>query len=464
MSWREVAALLGKLLLLFCLALLPSIVMAIHYREWGAFVALCETAAIGGACGLVPLLLGRKATGNDLFRRETLLVVAASWIIAAAIGALAFQLSGMSPSFTDEFFGSMSGIATTGSTILTDIEAPPKSLLFWRQTLHFVGALGIVVLFVAILGGQGGGSSGKSLSRAEVPGLFKEADRPRIRDSALGVAKVYLGLNIVLAVLLVAAGMPLLDAIANAMATIATGGISPNGKSSYGYGNPAAEWIIIVFMLLAGTNFALHLGLLRGKVLCHKDMEFLGYLGVTVGGALVAALLMWSFGVGAPADPAEIPYVSDAGGFNIRDTLFMVFSIGTSTGFGSVDYDGWPEGVKLFLLLLMVSGVCAGSTSGGLRLIRWMVVSRYLPQLVGRQARPREVRQLKLGKRPITPEQVDEIVLVDLPPQDLLQRLREGKVYVGAQATLAREGEQRTVTLHRLNRRLAAVRGVQPII
>ncbi len=407
MNWREITSILGRLVLFFCIAFVPTMALALVYAEWGALAALGKSLLIGLLVSGVMIRAGKGAS-YDLFRREILLVVAMAWLIVAAIGALPFVFSGMTGTFTDAYFESMSGLTTTGSTILTDIESNPLSLLFWRAMLHFVGGLGIVVLFVAVFS-QLSGKSSKALFRAEVPGPFEESSTPRIRDTALSVTKIYLLFNIAEALLLWMAGMPLFEAVCHAMATIATGGFSPKNASIYAYHSPAIEWIIIVFMFLAGTNFSLHLAMLKRKFLYFRDPEFMGYLVVTVGGAIVAAAAIWLAGVKNPEQNGVIPYVTQPGGFNVRDTLFMVFSIGTSTGFGTVDYDGWPAGIRLFLLLLMISGACAGSTSGGLKMVRWIVIVRFLPFLVQSKASPREVRRLKLAGKPVSHEQIHEI-------------------------------------------------------
>jgi trk system potassium uptake protein TrkH len=338
-------------------------------------------------------------------------IVGTSWLLAAAIGALPYLLGGMTPgSACDAYFESMSGLTTTGSTILTDIEGQTRALLFWRAMTHFIGGLGIVVLFVVVLPEIGVG--GKALFKREVPGPFDESTTPRIRDTAITLFKLYLAFNVAEAVMLMLAGMSVFDATCHALATIATGGFSTRNQSVYSFHNPAAEWIIIVFMFLSGTNFALHLEALKGKFSAYwRDPEFRLYAAVTAGGATLAAILIYFSNVTNPVDPLATPYVNNPGGFNLRDTLFMFFAVGTSTGFGTVDYEGWPPVLRLAMLFLMVTGACAGSTSGGLKLVRVLTLARVVIHKVRVEVRPNLVRCLRIGGKVIPAHAVESVLV-----------------------------------------------------
>ncbi|MEQ8822209.1 MAG: TrkH family potassium uptake protein [Sumerlaeia bacterium] len=400
MNYRLISKYLGLLLGVFSLSIFVALPFAIYFKEWHALVAIIEAIAAGMIVSVGFWAYGRGTKGEP-YRRETLAIVGLAWMMAAGIGALPMLFSGITDgSFTDAYFESMSGLTTTGSTILQTIEDKPKSILLWRSFLHFLGGLGIVVLFVAVLPLLGVG--GRSLFKTEVPGPSAEGMTPRIKDTAISLWKLYIGLNALETVLLMWAGMGFYDAINHAMATMATGGFSTKNASILAFYSPMVEWIIILFMYIAGTNFALLLRALKGKFEYHKDPEFLTYSGIILFSSVFIAMALYLSGVpNVEGSPAA---VSDPASINLRDAFFIVIALQTTTGFGTVDFQQWPEGVRILLLILMFFGGCSGSTGGGLKVIRWIILAKVAAHQIASEVSPRRVRALKLGDRVIGQE------------------------------------------------------------
>ncbi|MBX3728299.1 MAG: TrkH family potassium uptake protein [Candidatus Sumerlaeia bacterium] len=408
MNYPLVAKFLGLLLGLFSVAMLTALPFAFHFEEWRAFVALLEAVGCGMVVAVAFYLIGRRATG-EMYRREALAVVGLSWFLAAMIGALPFHFGHLFDSFAACVFESMSGLTTTGASVLTDIEGSPKALLFWRSALHFIGGLGIVVLFVAVLPLVGVG--GRALFKQEVSGPSPEGLTPRIKDTAILLLKFYVGINALLFVCLLLAGMSFFDAINHAMATIATGGYSTRNASLYSFANVRIEWVIILFMFLASTNFRLHLDALRGKFNYWKNAEFRAYTFIVVScGLFVTALLMASgTGIGVDLPPGALPAVTEPGGFHLHDVMFSNLSVQSTTGFGTVDFNQWPDAARILLMFLMIVGGCAGSTSGGMKVIRWVILFKVAAHELSRAVAPRRVRVLKIDGQPIPDDTIRQV-------------------------------------------------------
>ncbi len=343
-----------------------------------------ESMLVGGVISGTLYMLGRNAKG-DAFRREVLATVGLSWLLASGIGGLPFYLSQSVPDFASAYFECASGLTTTGSSVFQTIEDKPRAILFWRSFTHFIGGLGIVVLFVALLPALGVG--GRALFKEEATGPVTEGLTPRIKDTAVQLVKLYVGLNVIQMVLLFLFGMNLFDAANHAMATIATGGYSTRNSSIYYYQSPLIEWTIVVFMFLAGTNFNLHLEALKGKFHYFRNTEFKAYTGIVICSAFFIALILWLSG---ESD------VSHANGVNIRDGFFTAVTIQTTTGFGTVNFDSWPEVLRYLIVILMFVGGCAGSTGGGLKVVRIVILFKLLAAEIATSVSPRSVRLLKL--------------------------------------------------------------------
>ncbi len=313
--------------------------------------------AAGALAFLLALYLGRKKGRPSLSPRTGYLFVVLAWVLSAALGALPFMTSGAIPNPFDAYFESMSGFTTTGASILTDIEALPRSLLLWRATTHWLGGMGIVVLTVAVFPLLGIG--GRALMEAEAPGPQVDKFTPRLSDTAKLLWLIYLGLTAAETVLLMLGGMDFVDALCHAFATMATGGFSTRNASVGAYLSPYIEWVITVFMLLAGMNFALHFKFLRGNFRSlFSDTEFKTYVCIFLAATVGISLSLAASGAYA------------GGADRARYAAFQAASILTTTGFATADYLFWPALAQALLFALMFVGGCAGSTGGGLKVGR----------------------------------------------------------------------------------------------
>ncbi|MDH3545072.1 MAG: TrkH family potassium uptake protein, partial [Desulfuromonadales bacterium] len=333
---------------------------------------------------------------KDLSVREGFAIVTFGWTFFALFGALPFVFSGAIPSYLNAFFETMSGFTTTGSTILTDIEAMPPSLLLWRSLTQWLGGMGIIVLSLAILPMLGVG--GMQLFKAEVPGPTTDRLKPRIQDTAKLLWGVYVLLTCIETLLLMAGGMSFFDGLNHAFTTMATGGFSTRNASVAAYNSVYIDWIITIFMFLAGVNFSLHYLALRGKIGDFiRNEEFLFYSSlVIVGTALITMLNMGG----------TYPGFLD----NLRYSAFQVVSIITTTGFGTADYELWPVLCQYLLVFFMFIGGCAGSTGGGMKVARILLLFKHAQVQVYRLIHPRAVRLVKLGDRPVDKDVMQSIL------------------------------------------------------
>ena len=411
--------LLAKLLSTVCLLIAATMAFSLPWAfpasgfEKGGFFGLIGSIVVTLAVALAMRHYGQNAK-VQLFRKEAMAVVGLSWVLATILGAMPYIFSGTQRSATekmnvaDALFESQSGFSTTGATVITDLETPelvPRCILFWRSSTHFLGGLGIIVLFVVVLGQ---GSAGKALMRAEMPGPTKEGALERMQHTAWLFAGIYCGLNLLLTVIFLFENMSLFDAICHAFGTMATGGFSTYNLSLGHfatrpelYNGPLIEYTVIVFMILAGTNFALLYFLMIGQPKkLFADVEWRIYMAVILG---VTALIV---ATGVPTG------TFDGVMSGIRYGLFQVVSIVTTTGFGTHDFDGWNSVGRGVLFLLMFVGGCAGSTGGGMKVIRHILFLKILRLEVEQAFHPTVVRPLRLGGQPIEAQELRKNILV----------------------------------------------------
>jgi len=336
----------------------------------------------------VLFMAGKNADYNDIGVKDGFLVVSLSWIFASLIGALPFYISGTIPTFAGAFFESASGFTTTGASVLSDIEAVPRGILFWRSLTHWLGGMGIIVLSLAILPFLGVG--GMELFKAEVPGPIPEKITPRIQQTALYLWGVYAFLTVAETVLLLLGGMNLFESLTHTFGTVATGGFSPLNRSVGQYGSAYFDWVITVFMFLSGINFVLHYRLLRGHFRpLARDDEFRTYLWIVLFCiAVISADLLFR---------GNYDSIAEA----LRYSAFQVVSIITTTGFATADFELWPSFTQLILLLLMFAGACAGSTGGGMKILRLLILSRHTRAELKRVLHPHAVISVKVGGKVI---------------------------------------------------------------
>ena len=319
--------------------------------------------------------------------REGVGVTGFSWIIASMLGALPYWLSG-DASYTDAFFETMSGFTTTGATIFSEIEILPRGILLWRSLTHWMGGMGIIVLSLAVLPFLG--VSGMEMYKAEVPGISAEKITPRLHKTAMRLWGVYVALTLLETILLILGGMNLFDAFAHSCSTIATGGFSTKNNSIAYYTSPYIQWVIIIFMFASGVNFSLYFLVFQKKFRdFFKDEEFRAYISIVIFAALAMSTALYMAGM--------FRGVEDT----LRRTLFHVVSVMTTTGFIVEDYNLWPEFTKFMFVFLMFVGASGGSTGGGCKVSRCLILGRKLKAEIARLLHPRAVITARLNDAPI---------------------------------------------------------------
>jgi len=383
---------LSGLLFILSGSFLFPLLFSIFFRDGFHFLFAFQMVGMLGLGLLLKRLCPKPA---ELSVREGFLTVALTWVVSSLLGALPFMISGTIPSFTDAFFETMSGYTTTGASILTDIEALPRSLLVWRSTTHWLGGMGVIALAVAIFPALGVGAS--HLFKAEAPGPIKEKISPRISETAKLLWIVYLLFSVVETLLLVLGGLDLFESLCTTFGTMATGGFSPRNASIAAYNSPYIDYVVIVFMFLAGANFNLHYWALRGKITAYRDSEFRFYTSVTLLATGIIVFARWVAGT----------LWSES---MIRSSLFQTVSIVTTTGFITDDYEKWPLVTQIILLLLMFIGGCTSSTGGAIKNVRVYVLFKYLSSELKKVFHPHGVFPVKIRDRSLTDSTVSNIV------------------------------------------------------
>ena len=376
-----VVNILGFLLMFLGGAMLLPLPFSFYYDS-GDHLALIISAVVTFAVGFTSFRLSKFE--GDLRPKEGFAVVTFSWVAFSLFGSLPFMISGAIPSFTDAFFETMSGFSTTGATILTEIESLPQGMLFWRSLTHWIGGMGIIVLSLAILPFLGVG--GMQLFKAEVPGPVADKLTPRITQTAKILWGVYVALTVLETALLMLGGMTLFDALCHAFGTLATGGYSTKNASVGAYGSAYIDYVIIIFMFIAGTNFSLHYRFLKGDFKVYLRSEEFRFYAVIIAMATLFIGFDTFFQSGTPFLKS------------FRDTLFQVVSIITTTGYGTADYESWSAGSQFILFALMFVGGCAGSTGGGMKVIRIYVLTKFIFAEIVRALHPHAVVPVRIGR------------------------------------------------------------------
>ena len=393
MKIKTVAAVLSVICLVVSFAMLPCVCIAYFDGTSDAkSFGLSVLAGIG-----VSLLLrgfsGKKSlSGLSMGIREGVGVTGFSWLIASAIGALPYCIHGIC-SYTDAFFEAVSGFTTTGATIMTDIESLPRGILLWRSLTHWMGGMGIIVLSLAVLPFLG--VTGMEMYKAEVPGLTAEKVTPRLHQTAIYLWGLYVSMTLAESVFLMFGGMSLFDAFCHSCSTLATGGFSTRNNSIAGF-SPYIQWVIIIFMFASGVNFSLYFLLPSKKFrefVC--DEEFIGYTGITIFSALAMSIALYAAGM--------FRGIEDT----LRRTLFNVVTVMTTTGFVIEDYNIWPEFTRFLFVMLMFIGASGGSTGGGCKVSRFIILGRQLKAETWRLLHPRAVITARFNGEPIARSTMD---------------------------------------------------------
>ncbi len=411
LNMKAVASTLGALLFFMGLSLLAPMGVGLLYRDptwWSFGAASLLSVALGGAAWYG--FGGYHRHEQDLRIREGFAIVSLSWFVLSLVGALPFVFGGVLHSYTDAFFETMSGFTTTGATILGGIFTPaiedvPHAYLFWRSLTHWLGGMGIIVLTLAIMPVLG--VAGMQLFKAEVPGPSADKLTPRVRETAKRLWILYVGLTAA-EVLLLLPAMSLFEAVNHAFATMATGGFSTRNGSVADFDSMYVDWVITIFMFAAGMNFALHYRLLHARgVAVARDTELRVYIGI----ALVATVLI-TVGIWAPAMailPRSETFVENFAGYGsvlqaLRYGAFQAVSIITTTGFGTADYEIWsPVAVGTLFLLFFVGGM-AGSTGGGIKVIRHVLILKNSYKELRQLVHPQAIMPVRLAGRVVPPE------------------------------------------------------------
>ncbi|NLY88362.1 MAG: TrkH family potassium uptake protein [Firmicutes bacterium] len=379
MHFRLIIHSLGTIVLLLALTMILPLFWAIKDQSPGvmAFVfSILVTAGVG-------LLMKMVRPVGDLNRRDGFVIVGFGWLLIVSLGALPLYLSGTTLSYTDAFFESMSGFTTTGATVLTDLEAVSREVLFWRSLSHWLGGMGIILLSLAIFPFL---PTGITLFQAEVPGLAPERFLPRLKQTAVAMWLIYAALSLLQMVALCLAGLSFFESIIHTFGTVSTGGFSSRDLSMQAFADATVEWVVIIFMFLSGVNFTLYYRLLRRKSLQRSfaATEFKWYGTIIL---FAAALIAYSLVTGVGFSPAVA----------FRYGLFQAVSVCTTTGFAVANFATWPSLAKGVLFLLMFVGGCTGSTAGSLKVARVVLLFKYALRRIRQTARPRLVIQNKFG-------------------------------------------------------------------
>jgi len=396
MHFRVIFRILGVLLMVFSLTMLIPLLIAMYLGEAtvGGFAAAFAITFFTGFGVWFPI---RKAK-HDLRTRDGFVVTVLFWVVLGIAGALPFYLpDGIHMSWVDSVFESLSGLTTTGATVIVGIDHLPKSILYYRQQLQWLGGMGIVVLAVAVLPMLGIG--GMQLYRAETPGPVKDTKlTPRITETAKALWYIYAGLTLACFLAYWAAGMSAFDAISHSFSTVAIGGFSTNDASIGFFDSPAIESIAIIFMLLSGVNYGLHFAALSGFRLSHywSDPEFKFYLLVIGSTFLLTLVTLW---ISNTYEPLQA----------VRVGLFEVVSIATTTGFATADFSIWPAMLPFLLFSTAFFGGCAGSTGGGIKVIRMLLIFKQGIREIKRLIHPHGVFAIKLGNTPVSDRVIDAV-------------------------------------------------------
>jgi len=394
MNFQIILRFNGILLFFLGIAMAPplgiSLLMGDHCTE-----PLLLAMAITCLAGITPFAFTKKQKGKQLSHRDGVAMVTLGWIMAGLAGALPYLFSGAIPDFTNAYFESVSGFTTTGASIITEIEALPEGILLWRSLTQWLGGMGIIVLSIAILPFLGIG--GMQLYKAEIPSPVVDKLKPRISETARVLWKIYVLITLLQIILLMGGGMRFFDSVCHAFCTMPTGGFSTQNASIAQYNNAYFDYVIAIFMLLAGINFSLHYRLLKGDLkIFGKDSECRVFLIIV--GVFILLVTLDIYGV---------VYKSLTEAF--RFAVFQIISIITTTGFVSANYEKWPDFSQLILLTCMFFGAMAGSTGGGIKIVRLILMAKHSYQQVFNIIHPHAITTVKLGGKPVSTEVLSSI-------------------------------------------------------
>jgi len=384
MNLRAILNVIGIALIFISLFMIVPVIVSVSYKQPDT-IPLATSFVITLVSGAMLYLSTRKHKREEIRHREAFIIVTFTWLMSSLFGSIPFMLTETLHSFTDAFFESMAGFTTTGATVLNDIEAIPKGVLFWRSMTQWIGGMGIIVFAIAVLPMLGTG--GMQLFKAEVPEISVDKLRPRFIDTAKALWFIYVTLTSINAVLLVIAGMDLYDALCHAFTTMATGGFSTKNASIAHFKSPSIEYITSIFMLLAGVNYSLYFYVFKGKTTrLWKSSEFKFYLTIVAIATLLITMNMWRL-----SNDTLIDF--------FRHSLFQVVSLMTTTGYAVADYEKWSPFAQIILVIIMFFGGMIGSTGGGIKQVRILLMFKQGYREMYQLIHPRAVTALKLDEK-----------------------------------------------------------------
>ncbi len=391
MNFKMILSTVGKMLVVLSLLLILPMLVAIIYKEKTLLPLLIS--AVGSFVVGAVLYCIFKTKNHVIYAKEGFAIVALVWLLFSAVGAVPFVLSGEIPSYVDAFFETVSGFTTTGASILVNVEEMSHSLLFWRSFTHWVGGMGVLVFVMALIPNLSDRSI--HLLRAEVPGPIVGKVVPRIKDSSRILYIIYMVLTLIEIIMLLFGGMPLFDSVVHAFGTAGTGGFGTKLDSIGGYNN-YLQWVIAVFMLIFGVNFNIYYMVLSKKAKsAFKSEEFWTYIGIVlVSTAIICANIYPRF---------------ENIGESLRHAFFQVSSIMTTTGYATQDFNLWPSLSKSVLLLLMFIGACAGSTAGGLKVSRIVMMFKNIRREIKQMIHPRSVSTVKFEDKRLEEKTISSV-------------------------------------------------------
>ena len=387
MNYKMMGRFNGWILVVEAVFMIPALLISLFQGERAAWLSFLFSIGVLLCLSAILFLFSRNAT-RDFYAREGLICVGSSWLLMSAVGCLPFVLSGAIPNYIDALFEMVSGFTTTGASIITDLNPIPRGILYWRSFSHWLGGMGVLVFLLAIVpvSGQSEGYT-MHLLRAESPGPDVGKLVPRMRQTAAVLYLCYVALSVLNLIFLLIGGMPLFDAVCTMFGTAGTGGFGVRNDSLAGY-SPYLQTVTAVFMLLFGINFSCYyLLLLRQFRSVMRDEELRLYGGVVLGSVVLIAWNIYSI-YGNLAD-------------TLRHSFFQVSSIITTTGFATTDFDLWPSFSKAILMILMVFGACAGSTGGGLKFARVLLLFKALRRNMSQILHPNKVKLIRVNGKPV---------------------------------------------------------------
>lgn len=395
MNYKVVLKILGnvikyELLLMF----IPAIVSIIYKEE--EFIAFLITILL--ISPIAYILCNLKVVKTDIYAKEGYLTVGIAWIVISIVGAVPFVLSGAMSSIVDAFFETASGFSTTGASILTEIQSLPKGILFWRSFTHWIGGMGFLIFILSLVPSMGS-SNTIHLLKAESPGPTPGKIVPKIKETAMILYIIYFILTVIETILLFISGLSFYDSIIHALGTAGTGGFSNMNASVAAFNNSWVEWIVTIFMFLFGINFALYYQLIKGNIKgFFKNIE-LKYYCLIVAVAIIFITIS----------------ILDINGGNIgkalRDSSFQVASIITTTGYATADFNLWPTISKIILVMLMLVGAMAGSTGGGIKIIRIVIMFKAIKREINKILHPRRIQGVKIDGKIVDEETISGVFL-----------------------------------------------------